>query len=111
MAPPAIRTSSSWAMMAAVLKLRLLRCVGGVVCLSIPPSVMDEFNKSGIFPESVKNKDPLMKFRKDPASISDADLGTLVNYAGALPDPDQTALLQEVLRRKQARQTGSQGAP
>jgi hypothetical protein len=69
----------------------------------IPPSVADAFNRSGIYPESMKNQDPVLKLQSGPESLSDDELSVMSSYGGALSGAQREILVNEIKRRMQGK--------
>ncbi len=65
----------------------------------LPESTMEKYVEQGIYPESIKNKNPVLLLRNDPTSVPDSDLQAMRRYKNSLPLNDQKLIDQEVIRR------------
>jgi hypothetical protein len=60
---------------------------------------LSRLEKMGVYPESSKDKNPLAKLAKDPASVPDADLSQLHRLEASYPPEIQSKIREERNRR------------
>jgi len=78
---------------------------------NLPPDVLQEYTKWGIYPQSVSKQDPINYLRTDPQVLSNEQLLEMTRRAPIMAPDDQKRLRAEIMRRKQAEQPKAAPAP
>lgn len=62
---------------------------------------LEKFMERGIYPSSVKDRDPIAKLHNDPKTLTEAEFNRLLDHMTSLSSPDRRVLVEEQDRRAQ----------